>query len=141
MHLEVRKLRGQHRFGVGKPALQLRHGAVFQRIDANARVELGMGLLNEPALLQLAQMPTHRRRRQAERVRELAGPARPLTKQFYRVATMGVGERREGLVDWGAQSSRFFVVRPLALSHSSGVVLFSVTANVQILPSGSRARY
>jgi hypothetical protein len=33
------------------------------------------------------------------------------------VATMGVGERREGLVDAGAQSSRFFVVRPLALSH------------------------
>src|SRR6267378_2360263 len=105
MRLEARKLRGPHRFGVGEPALQLRHGAVFQRIDANARVELGMGLLDESALLQLPQMPAHRRRRQAERVREFARPT-----------------------------------RPLASSHSSGVILFSVTPKVQIWPSGSRAR-
>src|SRR5262249_4307100 len=58
--LEARKLRGPRRFGLGEPAFQFRHGAVFQRVDANARVELGMGLLNEPALLQLAQMPAHR---------------------------------------------------------------------------------
>jgi hypothetical protein len=32
-------------------------------------------IVDEPALLQLAQMPAHRRRRQAERVRELARPA------------------------------------------------------------------
>jgi hypothetical protein len=140
MRLEARKPRGPHRFGLGEPAFQIRHSAVFQRVDANARVELGMGLLNELALLQLAQMPAHRRRRQAERVRELARPARPLAKQFHRVAAMGVGERREGLVDAGVQSSRFFVVRPLALSHSSGVMLFSVTPKVQIWPSGSRAR-
>src|SRR5215468_5270907 len=140
MCLEARKLRGPHRFGVGEPALQLRHGTVFQRIDTDARVELGMGLLNESTLLQLAQMPTHCRRRQAKRVRELTRPARPLAKQFHRVATMGVGERRECLVDARAQSSRFFVVRPLALSHSCGVILFSVTPKVQIWPSRSRAR-
>src|SRR4051794_17833631 len=99
-----------------------------------------MGLLNKPALLQLAQMPAHRRRRQAERLRKLARPARPLAKQLHRLATMRVGERREGLVDAGAQSSRFLVVRPLALSHCSGVILLSVTPKVQIWPSGSRAR-
>src|SRR5215510_15896231 len=88
MRLEARKLRGPHRFGLGEPAFQFGHGAVFQRIDSNARVELGMSLLNEPALLQLAQMPAHRRRRQAERGRELARPARPLAKQFHRIAAM-----------------------------------------------------
>src|SRR5262245_6398261 len=99
-----------------------------------------MSLLDQPALLQLAQMPAHRRRREAERGREFARPARLLAEQFHRVAPMGIGERREGRVDARVQSSRFFVVKPLALSHSSGVILFSVTPKVQIWPSGSRAR-
>jgi len=71
-------------------------------------------------------MPAHRRRWQAKRIRELPCPTRPLAEQFHRVAAMGVGERSEGLVNTGVQSSRFFVVRPLALSHCSGVILFSV---------------
>lgn len=58
----------------------------------------------------------------------------------YDVATVLVGACREARVKAGDQSSRFFVVSPLALSHSSGAILFSVTPKVQMWPSGSRAR-
>ena len=101
----------------------------------------GCGLLNEPALFQFAQMTAHRRRGQAERGRELACRAWSLAEQLYRKAAIGIRERRQSLVDAGVQSIRFFVVRPLALSHSSVVIRFSVTPKVQMWPSRSRARY
>ena len=39
-----------------------------------------------------------------------------------------------------AQSSRCFVVKPLTLSHSAGVIFLTVTLKVQMWPSGSLAR-
>ena len=99
-----------------------------------------MCLLDEAALLHETQMTAHRGRRQPERIGEFSRPPRTLAEKLHSPTTMGIGERRKRLVDPRAQSSRFFVTKPLALSHSSEVIFRTVTPKVQIWPSGSFAR-
>src|SRR3546814_1721519 len=84
MRLEARELVRPQRLGLGEPLLEFRRRAVLQSIDSHARVERRMPVLDQPALLQRAQMPTHRGRREAERARQFAGAARPLAKQLDR---------------------------------------------------------
>src|SRR3546814_17678784 len=67
MRLEARELVRPQRLGLGAPLLEFRRRAVLQSIDSPARVERRMPFLEQPPLLQPAQMPTHRGRSEERR--------------------------------------------------------------------------
>jgi hypothetical protein len=113
-------------------------------VESNARpitpVENRMGLFDEAALFQRAQMFAHRRRGEDQPVGELARPPRPFAETLTGSPPIRIGERRQYLTERRAAHSYIFVVSPLARSHSSGVICFTVWPNVQMWPSRSRAR-
>src|SRR3990167_2617828 len=78
MRLEGRELVGPQRLGLGEPLLELRRRAVFQRIDAHPRVERRMAVLDQPALLERAQMTAHCRGGEAQVARQLPRAPRTL---------------------------------------------------------------
>src|SRR3546814_9636522 len=82
MALEARELVRPARLGLGEPGLELVGRAVLQAIDAHPRVEIGVRVLDQPAGLERAQMTAHRRRREAERTRALAGRSEEHTSEL-----------------------------------------------------------
>ena len=80
---------------------------------------------------------THGGGGKSQRFGQLSGAAGLLAEQLHRVTAHRIGERGKGCVE----THRLVTVRrPDALSQSSGIISTTVTAKVQMWPSGSRAR-
>lgn len=90
-----------------------------------------MKLLNEPTLFHKSEMPAHRGGGQPKCIGKFACPARLLSKQLDDATTISIRQGLQSFVERSPQSSRLFVVKPLALSHSAGVIFFTVTLKVQ----------
>lgn len=141
MRFEGRELIRPQPFRIGQPALKVVHGTVLQGVNPHPGVAFGVGFLDEVSLFEGTQVPAHSRGGEIKGLGEFACPPGPLEQEFHGAAPDRVGKRRDRAIEFCRQSSRFRVVRPpLALSQSSGAILLTVTAKVQIWPSGSRAR-
>jgi len=93
------ELMGPHRFGFFEPTRQAGQACRPQGIDAHARVEGGMRLLDKSALTQRPQMAAHRRRGQPQIPGQLARLPWPLAQQLDASSPMRIGQRRKGAVE------------------------------------------
>ena len=99
--LKASELGAPEPFALLQPAQQVDHGFGPQGIDAHARVELGMALLDQAAGAQRAQVAAHGRRGDVQLARQLAGRPRPLGQQVDDAPPVRVGQGGQGLVEGG----------------------------------------
>src|SRR5262249_50862460 len=120
---------------------EARHRLRPQRIDAHARVEGGMRLGDKAAGAQLAKVAAQGGRAEADRLRQLAGAARPLAQGFDDLAALRGGEGQEDRIERGGRRrhAQPSILSPLAFSASSRETVRTLSAKVQTWPSGSRA--
>ena len=84
-----------------KPSAQAGDLLAPQRVDAHARIKLGVAVGHEAALLQKAQMLAHCGGRNADRLREFASGVVALAQQINRSAAHRIGKRRERSINVG----------------------------------------
>ena len=99
MSPEGGKLLGPQLFCLLQPGFQISHGSGPQAVDANASIEFGVGLLDQPARLQRAQVPAEGRRVEPDGFRQLACPPGLFPQQLDDLAPMRIGECRQGAVE------------------------------------------
>src|SRR5579863_4823001 len=131
MRFERGELAGPERIRFGQPGLELHHRLWPQPIDADARIELVAVFLHQATLAQSLEMPAHRRKGDARRLRELPRPMGPFAQEVDDSPAMRICQRRQRLVEgWRAQRSRSNL-NPVAFSISWLVTSRTGCANVQ----------
>ena len=103
------------------------HGFGPQGVDADARIELGMSLLDEAAGAQDLQVSAHGRGRQVQGPSQSTGSLGPSRQDIYHPPAVRVGQRGECVVQRGRRAhTQPVIFSPVAASASSRVTACTV---------------
>ena len=122
MRLEGDELRCPELLSLLEPRFEVGNGLRSQGLDAHARIESRMRLLDQPVRLQGPKMSAQRRWIESNGLGDFACPPRPVPQQLDDPAAVGVGQRHEGAVEFGSSpQTQPSILSPLARSASSRV--------------------